>query len=172
MSHDLYSMEKEFKVAFAHEGRTFWGGSERNITKSFWNAVISFNERNRNAVVDLTVPNKGVTTVYSLPCFNFKPPFLKKEDWERIITELPDGNIAVCCYGGMGRTGTGLAVMKSLLTGSTDDPVKAIRTCYREGAVESTEQIEYVSEITGIETSVKEDYFGNYLFEQSLWSNY
>ncbi len=73
------------------------------------------------------------------------------------IRSMPEGSrVAVGCMGGIGRTGTALAILFALdrcnrtkkQRGSAD-PVKWVRRAYTPDAVEGPEQIVYVEEITG-----------------------
>ncbi len=165
--------DKEFKEAFTFGNRTFYGGSEARITERYWNAVVGLNERNKNTIVTITIPKyDGVTKCFNLHCYNFQPPLFTREQWLELINELPEGDIAVCCYGGMGRTGTALCILRALLTGEEVDPVAAIRQTYRAGAVESDSQIDYIRDITGLETNCKTEYYTNYLYDADFWHNY
>ena len=174
MNGGSYSIgESPFKEAFTHGNRVFYGGSEARVTDRKWNAIISLNERHkRESIVDIKVPDFGVTRIFNLHCFNFDAPFLSKDEWLKLINELPSGEIAVCCYGGKGRTGTALAVLRALLTGDLSDPILTIRKSYRKEAVESDKQIDYISSITGIESVAKAEHFGNYLYDADFWHNY
>lgn len=77
--------------------------------------------------------------------------------WERLATKIREFgaekvkmNVAIGCTGGHGRTGTSLAILYGLLSGSTDCPVTAIRGAYCSKTVESRSQINYIEEVTGI----------------------
>lgn len=96
--------------------------------------------------------------------------------WGEIIKHLPvEGNVAVSCYGGKGRTGTVLAILKSLLTNEDADPVKSIRDSYCEDAVESDIQVKYVERITGKESECQGSFsifhYGTSKGDDQNWDN-
>ncbi len=89
------------------------------------------------------------------------PRYLKKEWWLKLIEvleQLAQGKeeykVLVSCLGGHGRTGTALAILYGLITGSKT-PVKDIRKLYCEKAVESKAQVKYLEKILKIK--VEED---------------
>lgn len=58
--------------------------------------------------------------------------------------------VYVHCMGGHGRTGTALAIMAQLAGIAGDSPIRFIRKVYCKETVESTEQVDYISNVTGI----------------------
>jgi len=82
------------------------------------------------------------------------PIGLSKDWWQLMADTLMtiDGDVAVCCVGGHGRTGTFLAIVMAL-TGKVPlggDPVKAMRDAYCDTAVETQSQVNYIERITGM----------------------
>lgn len=97
------------------------------------------------------------------------PHTLKDGFWEALWADIlahkkasgkEEIKVGVCCMGGNGRTGTILACLAFVSGASTDGPVKFIRSNYKESAVESKDQIEYVAKLSGIKEDVKPNYGG------------
>lgn len=158
-------VKKVFKV---NAKAVLWGGAkEELLTRPGWALVISavgFTEFSQNpltanegahdllpkelfawsapACVGITWPDRGV-------------PFLNKNWWADLAGSLREveGDIAVCCMGGHGRTGTMLAIFASLFgkVPKSACPVDWVRSRYCDCAVESEEQMRYVERITGRE---------------------
>lgn len=90
-------------------------------------------------------------------------PFLTRKWWGdllKVIRKL-EGPVAVCCYGGHGRTGTALSCMVGLtsLVPKTADPVKYVRDHYCDEAVETLAQINYIEAVTGRKVYENGSYF-------------
>lgn len=85
---------------------------------------------------------------------DFDTPHLDAEWWAALFDFLisddrPEGfAVAIHCVGGHGRTGTALAILAAL--GGENDPVEFIRRMYCPSAVESSAQIEYIENMTGL----------------------
>jgi protein-tyrosine phosphatase len=172
-----FQKNKTFKLAFRHGDRYFWGGPDSDISVKCWDAVISLREHNKLFVTDSYVPRAGkVVRFIAIPWDNNDAAFLTIDQWESIINKLPDkGDIAVCCFGGRGRTGTALAILRALITGDKSDPVLAIRNSYSQYAIESDIQIRYIERITRLDSVCGgsnngiynycypfDDFYGNY----------
>lgn len=82
---------------------------------------------------------------------DYEAPGLRREWWERLLDHtmtLPhNSNVVCCCTGGTGRTGTMLSILLGLHVTTLDDPVDTLRQLYKQSAVESAEQIEYIEDI-------------------------
>jgi len=84
-------------------------------------------------------------------------PALKREWWETLASVLASGkfdSIYIGCAGGVGRTGTTLAILAYLYGVETKTPIAWVRENYNPKAVETTEQVEYVNKITGNDEKV------------------
>lgn len=85
---------------------------------------------------------------------DFDTPPLYKDWWENLLEFFnqseTDLHIVFCCTGGTGRTGTMLSIVYALsgMCAKKEDPVETIRNLYKVTAVETDEQIEYISDIT------------------------
>lgn len=81
-------------------------------------------------------------------------PTMGREWWHKLYKGLAeiDGNVAVFCMGGHGRTGTFAAIIAAL-GGVQGCPVTYVRSRYCTSAVEAQEQVEYIMEVTGAEVS-------------------
>jgi hypothetical protein len=62
----------------------------------------------------------------------------------------PDDQVLIACSGGTGRTGTMLAILYGLLTGDAQNCVKVIRRNYKDLAVETDAQIQYIEYVLGV----------------------
>jgi hypothetical protein len=88
---------------------------------------------------------------------DMKIPYLDVDAWKALIVDLRnlakksgqvETHVLVCCMGGHGRTGTGLAVLAGLL-GVSQTPIEFVRKVYCKEAVETIAQIDYIAEVTG-----------------------
>ncbi len=140
--------ETPFKYAFTIGEQSFYGGSYGLLNPEKWDFSIQCQEWKYATV-------KWRKNGIILPWENYKAPDLSRLDWEDLVYSLPKGNIAVCCFGGHGRTGTALAIIYGLLSNDGADPVKKIRHLYRPESCESTEQVRYVQNITGRDCQAK-----------------
>jgi len=80
------------------------------------------------------------------------PHNLDRAWWTEFLCSLVkiDGDVAVFCQGGHGRTGTFLSIMAGACGWSGDtDPVQWVRDIYCKEAVESVKQIKYIERILG-----------------------
>lgn len=82
-------------------------------------------------------------------------PSFTRPMWEELIDLIKkvEGNIAVYCVGGHGRTGTALSILAALggVVPLEYDPVKWIRDRYCDEVVETNAQVDYIKRITGRE---------------------
>lgn len=85
------------------------------------------------------------------------PSGLNSEWWGNLANAIQnlDGDTAIVCMAGHGRTGTALAILadKLGLVEEESDPVEWVRDNYCDSAVESRRQLTYVEEITGKKTA-------------------
>lgn len=81
------------------------------------------------------------------------PIGLNKAWWEEMAKVIFEqkGDVAVCCVGGHGRTGTFLSIVMALGGDHDDsvDPVGYMRNLYCDSGVETERQIKYVETMTG-----------------------
>jgi hypothetical protein len=92
-----------------------------------------------------------LASVVSLPWPDFGIPTVKLEFWGELIKCLPVGNVAVCCEGGHGRTGTALAALLIASNQKTaKEAVLFLRRRYCKEAVETESQLEYLVQLEQI----------------------
>ena len=95
------------------------------------------------------------TVILDWPDFGI--PKLSRIWWQKFVTDLQalDGDVALYCMGGHGRTGTAASILL-LMMGAADDkgpienPVEWLRVNYCDQVVESTAQINYIQEICDV----------------------
>lgn len=110
---------------------------------------------------------KAPTPFMHLDWPDYGAPALDRAWWSAFLTALTkiDGDVAVFCMGGHGRTGTFLAICANLFGWSGDgDPVAWVRDIYCRETVESDEQIAYIQAITGCDVkseAIHSDLFYN-----------
>jgi hypothetical protein len=176
-----FTSKAEFYSAFRYRNLVFYGGPADNLGISLpWDVVIKLDKFSDLSFPKVTVPegdifknlNSIVTSFNCVPVVEITwpdggIPNLPKTAWQAIVKDLvalsescsgKDLEIAVCCRGGHGRTGTALAILKSMLLDEVMDPVASIRKTYLPESVETIRQIEYVSYITGKEVKEKSSY--------------
>lgn len=96
---------------------------------------------------------------------DFGVPTMDRAWWVQLYNALAkiNGNIAVYCVGGHGRTGTFASIIAALGGAAKGgDPVAYIRGRYCNSAVESSEQVEYIEAVTGATVSVGPRSYGGY----------
>ena len=81
-----------------------------------------------------------------------------REFWEQIIAfirDLEGKDVYVHCIGGHGRTGTALAILAHLSKAKPKDvdPVLWVREKYCALAVETSDQLNYIEDITGVQVT-------------------
>ncbi len=84
-------------------------------------------------------------------------PPLPRDWWHALVNYIKSrdgGTVYVGCTGGIGRTGTALAIMAHIALG-VEEPIAWVRAHYLDHAVESAAQIEYVALITGTNEDVE-----------------
>jgi protein-tyrosine phosphatase len=136
------------KLAFEHKGLKFYGaGLERGYNPS--------NSRAFHVCLleawELSLSDVSNFTCWYMPTKDYTAPntdALGLSNLMRAIREYIKGTscpeIVVFCAGGHGRTGTLLAVLHSFITGSAD-PITAIQESYCIQALETKEQVAWVS---------------------------
>jgi len=144
-----------------YNGRTlmFYGGGEmRGFNPESVDVTITF--------VNPYVEMSNLYTIDSEPKYIYLPvpdmgaPTYPLSFWyhllDKIIENIPLDviKIGVMCLGGHGRTGTALAIFAWMLK-ETNKPIRFVRKNYCKNAVETTEQIKYIQELTGTHEKVK-----------------
>jgi hypothetical protein len=98
-------------------------------------------------------------------------PTLSPLFWHKLADFLERENkpVIVCCMGGHGRTGTALAILAGIyrLNGNADIG-EWIRSRHCANAIETTPQVAYVEEVTGLRTVIQ----GSWAKEISQWKNW
>lgn len=93
-------------------------------------------------------------------------PHVNKDQWRAIVAgvEKINGDVAVYCLGGHGRTGTALAILACLGGVAPDDrcPVEWLRSIYCHEAVETTPQVAYIEQMTGRKVTAKSSWSAGY----------
>jgi hypothetical protein len=81
---------------------------------------------------------------------DFSQPEMERQWWIELVEHLRlfEGNVAIYCYGGHGRTGTTLSILAALGDVTSGDPVAWVRKNYCDKAVESQAQIRYIKYVT------------------------
>ena len=103
------------------------------------------------------------TAYLHIPTLDGSVPDHGKDLWQDVLYDLFDLApclTLVCCEGGHGRTGVGLAILGCLSGAIPEgtDPVAWLREHYCKKAVETDEQIRYIEEVTGrVVTSIPSD---------------
>lgn len=125
-------------------------------------SFVSINEKAKplipKALIDIANP-----PTMDIQWSDFSSPTLTKEWWEllnkTILGWKTAGNMVIHCVGGHGRTGTALSILAGLnMFHKKDnfiDPVAFVREKYCHDVVESSEQIRYIEEITGLPIASK-----------------
>lgn len=95
------------------------------------------------------LPKPKQPRIVHVPITDFSAPRVSAAFWKQLVSALnasakKELNVCVCCQGGIGRTGTVLALLAGALGVTKKDPVQYIRKCYRPDAVETSSQIEYL----------------------------
>ncbi len=83
---------------------------------------------------------------------DFGVPALDLEWWRQFLLALVaiEGDVAVFCMGGHGRTGTMLSIIAHMVGWSGGkDPIAWVRSVYCKETVESDEQVAYITKMTG-----------------------
>lgn len=159
------------KKAFQVNGVSVYGASleEAILVHNSFDLVISLEKR------DLSLYQKarnilGLTKWIKIEWPDFSVPLMNREDWNGIAKVIFSGrykNVLVHCMGGIGRTGTALAILSRLggieeniledieVEGGYKEiekkltPIEFIRSNYLSYAVETIEQERYVMDIVG-----------------------
>lgn len=82
---------------------------------------------------------------------DFGTPDVRGDWWRFLVKDLKkiNGDVAIYCTGGHGRTGTALSIIAGLTFVSKGDPVAWVRKRYCDHCVESFAQINYIQEVLG-----------------------
>lgn len=148
---------------------TIWAGSKAAVTDRVdWSFVvsavvvrlscpISTNDAAKGRVPkELTMEDWVEPPVLEIDWPDYSIPSLRREWWQALVSYLRtvEGDVAITCQGGHGRTGTALAIIASLggVVPKKVDPVLWLRKLYCLDAVESNSQLGYFERITGRKT--------------------
>lgn len=104
---------------------------------------------------------------------DFGTPALSAGWWMRLNAALHDvgGDVIFHCVGGHGRTGTAASILAALNGWAGDKcPVTWVREMYCRNAVESWEQIAYITQMTGAKVSAEPGKEYGYL--QGSWTTW
>lgn len=86
--------------------------------------------------------------ILSLPWQDLSSPLIKVSFWKYLTKNLPKGDVAICCTGGHGRTGTALAAILMVARNkNADNAINWIRKQYCNNAVETESQINYLMKL-------------------------
>lgn len=152
----------------------FWAGKARDVQQyNDWDLMICFSDRESswenndpqpyltfNDAARKLVSPEILMAATRCPYIGINWPDFGEPDlgiawWETLVKDIfamdqEQVNVAVCCTGGHGRTGSALAILHHLCwPDAADDPVTMLRRIYCNNIVESQAQIRYIQEITG-----------------------
>lgn len=175
-----YQTKGEFSSAFRYKNAMLFGGPVKGLGLTFpWDMIIKLDKEDVPFPIVQSTGRKVFTNlvnnllqsidtpVLNIPCSDGSYPDLPKDAWKALAEDLKkftldnkgkELQIAVCCYGGHGRTGLALAILKHFMLNERVDPIESIRKTYSPKSVEMLMQVRYVEEITGI----KSDKLGSY----------
>ena len=78
-------------------------------------------------------------------------PNMSVKDWYEILREITRyDKVLIMCLGGLGRTGTALAILGSLSGAISGDPIRWVRENYSPMAIETPSQERYIMAMTNI----------------------
>ena len=102
---------------------------------------------------------KYAKPIVRIPIEDFGAPELPAVFWHDLWADLVEhpGHVLICCGGGHGRTGMVLAILACVagVVPEEEDPVEWVRKRYCINAVETLEQINYISSVTGRKVNAK-----------------
>jgi protein-tyrosine phosphatase len=173
-----FTSKAEFYSAFRYRNLVFYGGPVDNLgVSSPWDMVLKLDKYSTIPFPKIVVPEQfphldrfmktfETTIILEFSWPDGGLPDLPKSAWQALVKDLQilcdnttkDLEIAVCCKGGHGRTGTALAILKNLHLNEKADPVASIRKTYSVESVETIRQIQYVEYITGRTVKEKSSY--------------
>lgn len=151
---------------------TIWAGSRKEMLFEKWGLHIQLSDDYfSRSNTDLVSANKDALAI--LPEILTRPekrPVLTlrwddygdidiSEDWWQNLVEYfrsvkEPMDVGMYCLGGHGRTGTALSILGALSGASEGhDPVGWVRRNYCQECVESNAQLNYIEEITGVQTN-------------------
>ena len=166
---------------FGKDNLKFWGGKSRDVHMyNDWDLVLCFSDRDsqweNNDPSPLCTSNEQARRLLSPELFMFQQrapyigldwpdygcPDFGRAWWDTLLGDLKkiekdgDINVALCCTGGHGRTGSALAILHSLCwPNAYEDPVTMIRRIYCHNCVESASQINYIQNVIDREIKAK-----------------
>ena len=150
---------------------TIWAGSRKEMLFEKWDLHIQlsddyFSRSNTDIVsangdalaflpVALTKPEKR--PVLTLRWDDYGDIDIPEDWWKNLVeyfhTVKEPMDVGIYCLGGHGRTGTALSILGALSGASEGyDPVGWVRRNYCQECVESNAQLNYVEEMTGVQT--------------------
>src|SRR5262245_23912762 len=168
---------------------TVWAASEREVGHDLdWDLRIRIRDRYSSTDDSFVTLENGAENMFPAslayvdlpPTINiywpdYEAPAMGKKWWLELTKGLLElaqkekpTDMVVFCMGGHGRTGTALSILAALtgVVGKGGDPVAYVRSKHCEKAVESTIQINYIKEITGLEfSSVSAFQYGDWSFQ-------
>jgi hypothetical protein len=169
-----YATKGTFLSAFRYKNIMMFGGPVKDLGTTFpWSMIIKLDKDDvpfpivqssgrkvfGNLVANLQ--QSVDTPVLNIPCFDGLYPDLPESSWRALAADIKQFSsdnkdkeleIAVCCFGGHGRTGLALAILKHFLLNEKEDAIVSIRRTYSPQAVETLTQVRYVETITGIKS--------------------
>ena len=163
------------RLAFKLDGTKIWAGPRSLALLHTWGLVVSCGTAFYSNTADLAPVSANIAAQELLPAplYEFKPPpmltlawtdagvpALPASYWAKLLTFLREfhQDVYFCCDGGHGRTGTALSVLYGLACKKRIDPVAAVRKLYCDEAVETTVQVNYVEDVTGLRVNVLSSY--------------
>lgn len=152
---------------FTHKGIQFWGGgSTRGMSLEGMDVIIDCADvAEPKIIINGPLQNHfqkmKTSTILKIDWPDMGIPAMTKKEWVNLVKTLEKikkevfkdkvMDVLCCCVGGHGRTGTSLSIIAGLtiLEKKKQCPVTYVRTNYCKKAVESEEQSEYITKITG-----------------------
>lgn len=159
------------KTLFEFDKKKFHGGTGADIDPLEFNTVIDLSgalwgwsarfvrESTDPRYLELNDLISAKTDVIRFDWQDYGIPPVGLSFWQKLWELLPEGNIAFCCTGGHGRTGTALASMLVAQGIPATTAIRFIREEHCQNAVETVRQEQYVrsleAEYTGEEAIVE-----------------
>lgn len=158
---------KDLKEVMRIGKATLWAGGERDVPSGVdWALEICLLGHSRGGFTPPVRLNKEAAHILPPSLSTFAPvpmmtvdwsdggvPGMGKVWWREMYSAIGklEGDVVVYCMGGHGRTGTFLAIMAALAGKKYKGcPVLWVRKNYCDKAVETSSQIEYVEQMTGV----------------------
>lgn len=146
---------------FTVNNTTFYAGKYINAFSAKYDLIIDLSGSVRPQVEQYNLPQnlRAFTENQSPSLLQIEWPDFSiikwtTEDYKRLLQAIADDQIKtvyICCVGGHGRTGTLMCILASLSNVIPDDacPVEWLRNKYCQNVVESEEQMQYITHVTG-----------------------